>query len=119
MSKEFGDYLRELRRINVLTQKQVAEALHIDRSTYAYYECGTTEPSLITVRKMAEVFGVSVNELLPDTDDRMTAKVRDIKRRPPIEKDKDEAAFLRWYRNLSPEQKEELKAFAGTMNKKR
>ena len=112
MSKEFGDYLRQCRKNCKLTQKQVAQAVHIDRSTYAYYECGTTEPSLITVRKLSEVFGVSLEELLPSTDNRMVAKAKDSRKIQPAVRSKDEEDFLGWYRSLTPRQVEELKVFA-------
>ena len=39
-----GGKLRALRQKNGWTQKQIAEMLHINRSTYAYYETGATQP---------------------------------------------------------------------------
>jgi len=42
----------------------VATHLHIDRSTYAYYETGKSHPSLKTVREICEYFGVSPELLL-------------------------------------------------------
>ena len=112
MSKEFGEGLRECRKNSGLTQKQVAQAAHIDRSTYAYYECGTTEPSLTTVRKLAEIFGVSVDVLLPRTDNRIVATASDVKKAQFAVRNKEEAIFLNWYRSLTPRQVEDLKAFA-------
>ena len=38
------EQLRSLRGCNAVLQKDVAAALHIDRSTYAYYETGATQP---------------------------------------------------------------------------
>ena len=39
------EQLRFLRGYNAAKQKEVAAALHIDRSTYAHYETGATQPS--------------------------------------------------------------------------
>lgn len=59
----FSQRLRELRLKKGLTQKQVADMLHVQRSTYTQYETGRV-PSIETVRKLARVFGVSVDYLL-------------------------------------------------------
>ena len=65
MSKEFGIRLYYLRTHKTgCTQYQVARHLHIDRSTYTYYECGKTEPSVKTLWELARFFGVSCDELL-------------------------------------------------------
>ena len=109
MSKDFGEKLRLLRKRKELTQKQVADAVHMDRSTYAYYERGTTEPSLITTRKLAEVFGVSLDDLLPDTDRRNFAKVSDASVGAHFGKNTEEDFILGIYRTLTPEQKESFR----------
>ena len=41
-----------------LTQKQVADALNIERSTYAYYETGVTKPSGTMILKLAAILGI-------------------------------------------------------------
>ena len=125
MSKEFGETLRTFRRQSELTQKQVAEALHIDRSTYAYYERGTTEPSLNTVVKLAEIFSVPVTELL-SKEKGVYAKVSDSRRGvvAPLEsKDKtyvvqgsEEDGLLKWYHNLNSSQMEQFREFIKHMN---
>ncbi len=57
-------HLRLLREKNGLTQKQVAEILNIDRSTYAYYECGKTRPDILTIAKLARLYRISTDFLL-------------------------------------------------------
>lgn len=57
-------HLRLLREKNGLTQKQVAEMLNIDRSTYAYYECGKTRPDILTIAKLARLYRISTDFLL-------------------------------------------------------
>lgn len=47
-----------------LSQKQVADAIGINRSTYAYYEVGKTSPKLPTLTKIATIYNISVDQLL-------------------------------------------------------
>ncbi len=62
-SLEIGENLKRLRKLNGLTQSDVARALNIDRTTYTYYEKGRT-PSLETLKKLTLIFDVSLAELL-------------------------------------------------------
>lgn len=59
--------LKILRKNKGLTQTQVANAVGIGRQAYAYYEKGEREPSPETLCKLADFFGVSVDELLGRT----------------------------------------------------
>lgn len=56
---KFGNELRRLRISCGLTQQAVADALHVNRATYTYYETGKTTPSVERLGKIAEIFGVS------------------------------------------------------------
>lgn len=50
-----------------LFQKDMAELLKIDRSTYARYEGGTlTSYSINAIKRCAEIFGVDADKLLDD-----------------------------------------------------
>lgn len=53
------EQLRFLRKYNAVKQKEVATALRIERSTYAYYETGATQPSLTMVMRMALLYDVT------------------------------------------------------------
>ncbi len=55
--------LKLLREQHRLTQKQVADALNIERSTYTYYERGRTLPTFSTICKLARIFDVSIDAL--------------------------------------------------------
>ena len=70
--------LKALRRNCELTQKQIASVLNIDRSTYAYYERGTTEPDLKSILKIAKMMNVDVESLLPDGEGKPLLQVSDI-----------------------------------------
>lgn len=58
------EQLRFLRGYNAVKQKEVAATLRIDRSTYAYYETGATQPSLSMVMRMALLYDVTTDFLL-------------------------------------------------------
>ena len=46
-----------------LTQKEAAAALKISKNTLVNYEKYRTTPNSETARKMAELYGLSVNEI--------------------------------------------------------
>ena len=56
---EFGTVLRRFRLKCGLTQQAVADALHVHRATYSYYESGKTQPNFQQLGRIAKVFGVS------------------------------------------------------------
>lgn len=62
----FNEHLRVLRETCGLTQEQVANVLEIDRSAYTYYEIGRTEPNMHSLVKLANLFKVTLDELLAD-----------------------------------------------------
>ena len=61
--KIFCKNLLELRKINNLTQRQVAESLGITQPSYIRYENGKAEPSLENLVKIADLFDVSIDYL--------------------------------------------------------
>lgn len=63
---ELSQKLRLLRKKLNLSQRQVAEALGINRSAYAYYETGTTRPKISTLTNIAKIYNITVDELLDD-----------------------------------------------------
>jgi len=50
--------IRELRKEKGLTQQQVADHLHLDRSTYAYYESGRSKLNVDIIVKLAHFYQV-------------------------------------------------------------
>ena len=59
--------LKELRLKKGVLQSEVAAYIGVNNSTYAYYERGTHNPTPETLCKLADFFGVSVDELLGRT----------------------------------------------------
>ena len=59
--------LKTLRKKNRITQHSLAEALHISQTSVSKYERGESEPDLEMVIKMADFFGVTVDEFIRGT----------------------------------------------------
>lgn len=60
--------LRALREEKEFRQKNVAELLHINKSTISAYEAGKVAPSLSVLVSLADFYDVSVDYLLGRTD---------------------------------------------------
>ena len=56
--------LRAIRLEHHLTQKNIAEVLGIDRTTYTLYETGATSPSPDTLYKLSKMYDVTVGYLM-------------------------------------------------------
>lgn len=51
-------------RINAgMTQKEVADALNLTKGTILSYEKYRTTPDITTAKKLADLYGVSVNDI--------------------------------------------------------
>ena len=61
---KFCEYLKELRLSAGYTPQEIADVLQIDRSTYAYYEAGKTEPSLQKLKRIANLYGLTSDDLI-------------------------------------------------------
>lgn len=83
--KTTGDILRKLRIERGLTQKAVADALHVDRATYSFHETGKTQPNLCRIGELAKIFAIPVEMLVdllanPEKTERSRPKSRAPKR---------------------------------------
>lgn len=58
-NKKFGAKLKELRKRNGLTQKDVYEQLGISQSTFSSWEIGKSEPDAMTFLKLCKLYHVS------------------------------------------------------------
>lgn len=56
--------LKELRLKKKLLQKDIADYLGVNRTTYVKYETGASQPDNDTLSRLADFFGVSVDYLL-------------------------------------------------------
>ncbi|ORX23381.1 transcriptional regulator [Thermoanaerobacterium sp. PSU-2] len=79
---KFAKRLSELRNEFKLTQKELADKLGVSRGTIGMYEIGQRDPDTDTLLKLSELFNVSVDYLLGNTDirnpvDEITQAVED------------------------------------------
>ena len=56
--------LKNLRKAKKVTQKEIADFLGVSNSAYSQYETGTREPSLDILTKLADYFGVTIDDIL-------------------------------------------------------
>lgn len=59
--------LKKLRKEKKLTQADVAKKINKSQQAYAFYENGSFEPDIETIKKLASIFAININELLDYT----------------------------------------------------
>ena len=63
-----GEKIKKYREEKKMTQVEVADVLGVKPATISKYEAGTLEPNIQSLKKLAELFGVSVDELLKEDE---------------------------------------------------
>ena len=58
--------LKKFRMSNNLTQKGLAEKLKVERTTVTMWENGYSMPNIQTLKKIAEILGCSVDDLIKE-----------------------------------------------------
>ena len=61
-----GDTIKLYRENKRMTQNEVADILNVSPATISKYESGALEPNIESIKKLAELFGISIDELLSD-----------------------------------------------------
>lgn len=69
MSVSISENLTRFRKAAGLTQEQLAEKLFVTRQAVSKWERGESQPDLDTVAALAELYGVTVDELLTSKTD--------------------------------------------------
>ena len=59
-----NENLKQLRQISGMTQASVADAIAVTRQTVSSYESGRTQPDLETLKRLAEVYGADLHDVL-------------------------------------------------------
>lgn len=62
--QELAENLRLIRSWKGLSQEEIAKVLNVDRSTYAYYELGKTEPDLLALIKLCKFYEIEPTDLI-------------------------------------------------------
>ena len=60
----FSERLKELRLEKDLSQKEIADLVHVNRVTYTNWERGKREPSFENLVNLADLLEVSLDSLL-------------------------------------------------------
>lgn len=71
---EFGENLKRVREEKGITQQTLADYLYVTRQAVSRWEGGSRYPDLMTAKKMAQYFGISLDELLSDDDMKLYAE---------------------------------------------
>ncbi|MBR2894463.1 MAG: helix-turn-helix transcriptional regulator, partial [Oscillospiraceae bacterium] len=62
--KTIGGFISALRKANGMTQKDLAERLNVSDKSVSRWECDEGAPDLSLIPVIAEIFGVTCDELL-------------------------------------------------------
>ena len=60
----FSENLIELRKLNNYTQEELAELIGVSRQTLSKYETGESLPDIEKCKQLAEVFSVTIDDLI-------------------------------------------------------
>lgn len=63
-----GEKIKKYREEKKITQVEVAKVLGVKPATVSKYEAGTLEPNIESLKKLAELFEISVDELLREDE---------------------------------------------------
>lgn len=70
-----AENLKKFRKLSGFRQDDVAKIIGLDRSAYAYYEAGKTEPNTENLIKIAKMLGIDVNTLLGCETDNISTEL--------------------------------------------
>lgn len=62
--KKLGTKIKTFRKLNKLTQQELADKLEISRSALSYYELGKIEPNIYTLIKLSNIMKCSIDYLV-------------------------------------------------------
>ena len=64
----FGEKLKKLRTDNNLTQDELASKIFVTRTAISKWETDNGYPSIESLKQLSHVFGVSIDDLISDSD---------------------------------------------------
>ena len=65
-----GSKIKQYREKNKMTQKDIAVILEVEAGTISKYESGMIEPNIESLKRLAETFHITVDELLKDEEEK-------------------------------------------------
>ena len=75
---KLGDKLYELRKNKNLTQEDLALLLDVSDKAVSKWENGTSKPTIINLKKISEIFDISLDELITLEEDKPKQKITKI-----------------------------------------
>lgn len=108
----FPETLKYLRNSEQFTQKNLAKKLNLTANTVCEWEKGRSEPSITTIKKLAELFNVTTDYLLGLEDDFGNVIIE--KEAPQLSA--EELQIIENYRALNPSGKKLVKQTIDTLN---
>ena len=73
-----GEKIAEVRRLNKLTQRDLAEKLNVSDKVISKWETGKSLPDVETMLKLSKILGISISELYECVEETDTEKKRNI-----------------------------------------
>ena len=61
-----GEKIKKYREEKKMTQMEVAEVLEVNPATISKYEAGTLEPNIESLKKLSELFEISIDQLVKE-----------------------------------------------------
>lgn len=61
---KIGKRIKKIREEKEITQQQLANYIDVDRTTLSHYESGARLPSIYILWKIADMFDISIDELI-------------------------------------------------------
>lgn len=78
---KFNEKLKLLRKQKDLSQEQIANYIGVGQTTYSRYEDLKTYPDIFTIKKLANLYGITLDQLVSDIDeDEYTIKITEEER---------------------------------------
>lgn len=73
-----GEKIKAYRESKKMTQKDIAEILEVEPATISKYESGMIEPNIESIKRLAQIFGITIDELLKNEDEKFDISKIDI-----------------------------------------
>mgnify|MGYP001053935205 CR=1 FL=1 len=86
----YADQIRRLRQEKGITQQALGQALGVSATAVQKWERGQSQPNIQTLRRMADLFGVSLDELCDHQppESSLTVMTRAMRQMTPEEREK-------------------------------
>lgn len=86
MKQNLGEFIAQLRKEKGLTQRELAEHLNVTDKTVSHWERGESSPDISALPILADVFGITVDELLRSELKQQTYSPPKFIPQPPVDR---------------------------------